>query len=86
MVLRVRRGDVERVDLVVGHDLGVRPVRPVDPELVREGLRPVGGSAGHRDHRAPGMWGKSGNTQAAIPPGPTMPQRISDGQRINPSL
>ena len=54
VVLRVRRRDVERVDLVVAHDLRVRPVRAVDPVLVRERLGPVERAAGHG--HGPGAW------------------------------
>ena len=48
VVLRVRRRDVEHIDLVVAQDLSVRPVRAVDPVRVRERLGPIERAAGHR--------------------------------------
>jgi hypothetical protein len=50
VVLGMRCRDVEDVDLGVGEDLGVGPVRPLDAVAGREGSRAVGGSGGHGRH------------------------------------
>ena len=48
-VLRVRRRDVDGVDLVVGHELLVAAVCRVDPELVGEVARPLAAARADRD-------------------------------------
>ena len=76
VVLGVRGGDVEGVDVVVGDDLGVGRRTPARAVLVGEGLRAVVRPAGHRDGDRALDVREVLDHLPAIRPGPTMPQRI----------
>jgi hypothetical protein len=45
-MLRMRRGDIDHIHAIVGHDLLIRPVRLRQAVLRREGLCSLGGTTG----------------------------------------
>ena len=76
VVARVRRGDVDDVDLRVGGELGVRRVARRDAVQVGEGVGACLAARADGDDLGVGEEGEVADEGVAIQPVPMMPQRV----------